>query len=230
MMRFFLLLVSLLVAETSVSGSIQDLSLDYVEESFPDYISEDDISTEFAGDFSGEYWTPGELGHGFQHADKADFTPFMIADSNFYDRIVDPVTFLETSGDEANDIALLASGCHSTGKLGARDGELQCPPPQAARTRKQKIPVPKLPLFGEFMDIVAPPAFTQEDHGCPPLKPYYLCCDCNGWTDFGLCTDCTPCKLASYLLSLSWSRVSTVPRCLQKANMWVQDSISQGTC
>lgn len=227
-MRCFLLVFSLLVAETSVSGSTQNLFLDYVEGFFPDYISEDEISMEFVGDSSEEYWTPGETGYGFQHADKADFAPFMISDSNFYDGNGDPVTLLETSGDEASDIALLASGCPSTGKLGARDGKLQCPPPEAARTREQKIPVPKLPLLGEFMDMVAPPAFTQEDHGCPPSKPYYLCCDCNGWADFGLCTDCRPCKLAS-IYFLCHSRESLLFPDGSRKNMWVQDSTSQET-
>lgn len=199
-MRFFLLVVILLLTEARVSSNSQDFFPDYVEGFYPDYPSEEEFSMEPFAEFIEDYWN---LLDGFKRTDTADFAPFIISDNNFYDESDEPLILLETSDDEPNDTDLFASGCPWTGRLGARDGQLQCPTPEAARTREQKIPVPKLPLYGEFNDIGPPPAFSQgEDSGCPPMKPYHLCCDCNGWVDFGLCVDCTPCKLVFTLFSL----------------------------
>lgn len=108
-------------------------------------------------------------------------------------------------GEDQTNTDLFASGCPATNRLGARDGELVCPPDEPK--------VPELPTFDMLNNLVSPGSTaekqdrsedipltdTGKDGSCPPLRPFHMCCICEGYFQFTYCQDCLPSKPCSYL-------------------------------
>lgn len=178
MMQFLLLFVHILFLETSVSVASQDLfSNDApIDENPVDGLDLGPMPLEDSGNIA-------------QQASILDYDSNISPNTNLWDLSdKSPVSF-ETSGDEGNNMDLLASGCLSNDRLGARDGQTSCDNPN-------KDTIPHIPTFEEMMGAVSALQATQEDKVCFPPRPFHLCCLCGGFTGFGLCEECIICKLA----------------------------------
>lgn len=128
--------------------------------------------------------------------------------------------FSQVNEDETNT-DLLAAGCPTTDRLGARDGT------KCSNTHEQ-IQVPELPTLD--MSEKMTPSIPQdeglvrsedtaitgtENNGvCPPLKPIHLCCLCEAQFQFYYCQDCLPSKPATFTFS-SMSALKNVNRLLK---------------
>lgn len=96
----------------------------------------------------------------------------------------------------------VVADCLAPDRLGARDDTTLCP--------TDDFKPPELPTLDRFTNKFIPPderddvlkeispfsfsAPAGDDNGCPPFKPYRLCCICDGHFDFEFCQDCLQSK------------------------------------
>lgn len=180
-MHFHFLSVSLFFIGACVSVATQDL--------FTNYDSTDGNLMNIEG--SGPISSEGN-GNELLQVENGGSDTLSTSNTDIWDSSGNlPVSF-GTNGDVALNTDLLAGGCPSNNRLGARNEETLCPNPETQNTERLH-----LPSLEDLTDKVGSLQGKKPDDSCTPLRPNHLCCDCPGWNNFLLCVDCTPCKLCS---------------------------------